>query len=416
MHIDFRVTLESDVGFILDTDLLDTGLLGFLETPVDLPIRSASWSRGRDSIFTNFSAGSCQIEFDDKDRVLDPNYKAGPLYGQLYPGRAITLYGTYTSTKGWGTAETKVFHGYIDNFKYDYDREGQAIVTISAIDIFSRFANANISSLSVPEELSGARITRILNYMGVPAAYQAVSPGYSLLAAETITTTNVLEYLNKIALSELGLLYVRGDGAVTFQQRNPPNIYANFGISNIPNSLYIDGINFDYSTDRLTNSVKLMTPTLTSTASDSESIEKYGTFYNEFDSLVSSQTQLDSLSRGLVSLYKTPVFVCRSASVNFNAIQQIYDAVDYDLAEIDYFGILEIGGLCSAFWDPPQPDGVPPQTDIIINDPLLIVGVSHSVTPGSHVCAVKLDNAFGTSSFILNDASMGVLDGGKLGL
>jgi hypothetical protein len=415
MHIDFRVTLESDVGFILDTDLLDTGLLGFLETPVDVPIRSASWTRGRDTLFTNFSAGSCQIVFDNSDRTLDPVYTSSPLYNQIYPGRAITLYGTYTSTLGFGTAESRVFSGFVDSFSYDYDMDGQAIVTITALDAFARFANISIDSLSVPAESSGARITRLLNYVGVPAAYQSVETGYSVLAAQTITDANVLEYLNQVALSELGLLFVRGDGVVTFKQRNPPNIYAPFAVSNIYDN-FIDGINFDYSTDRVTNSVTLTTPTLTSSYSDSASITKYGTFFNEYGLLVSTQTQLDVLAEGLVNLYNAPQYVCRTASINFNKIQQIYDAINYDLAEVDFFRIIEIGALTSVVWDPPQPSGVPATTDLIINDPVLIVGVRHSVTPGSHTCEVKLDNAFGANSFLLDDASMGVLDYGRLGL
>jgi hypothetical protein len=218
-----------------------------------------------------------------------------------------------------------------------------------------------------------------------------------------------------VALSELGLLFVRGDGVVTFEQRNPPNVYVPFQVNNVFDS-FIDGINFDYSTDRVTNSVILTTPTLSSSYSDSASVNKYGTFFNEYDFLVSSQTQLDVLAQGLVDLYREPEFVCRTASVNFNKIQQIYDEINYDLAEIDFFGIIEIGGLTTVVWDPPQPPGVPPTTDLIVNDPVLIVGVRHSVTPSGHTCEVKLDNAFGTSSFLLDDAVMGVLDFGKLGL
>jgi len=415
MHVDLFATLESNVGFILDVDQLDTGALGFLETSVDVPIRSASWTRGRDTLFTNFSAGSCQIVFDNKNRVLDPVYQASPLYDQVYPGRAITLYATYTSTLGFGTSTVRVFTGFVDSFSYDYDMDGQAIVTISALDRFARFANIQIPSLSVPAESSGARISRLLSYADVPGAYQSVETGYSILAAETITNTNLLEYMNKVALSELGLLFVRGDGVVTFKQRNPPNLYTPLQISNAFDG-FIDGINFEYSTDRVTNSVTLTTPTLSSSYTDAASVTKYGTFFDEYEFLISTQTQLDVLSRGLVDLYREPEFVCRTASVNFNKIQQIYDEVGYDLAEIDFFGVIEIGGLTSVVWDPPQPPGVPPTTDFIVNDPVLIVGVRHSVTPAGHTCEVKLDNAFGTSSFLLDDTSMGVLDFGKLGL
>jgi hypothetical protein len=288
-------------------------------------------------------------------------------------------------------------------------------VTISALDYFARFSNISISSFAVPQESSGARIRRLLDYAGVPGAYQSVENGYSILAAETITDANLLEYLNKVALSEIGLLFVNGNGVVTFKQRNPPNIYAAFQVSNLYDN-FIDGINFEYSTDRMTNSVTLSTPTLTSSYSDSTSINKYGTFFNKYDLLISSQTQLDVLAQGLVDFYRDPEYVCRTASINFNKIQQIYDEFGFQIAEVLFFNVFEIGNLTSVIWDPPQPPGVPATTDLIINDPVLIVGVRHSVTPGSHICEVKLDSAVGTSSFLLDDAVMGVLDFGKLGL
>ena len=410
MEIDFAVSLETNVGFVLNVDELDTGALGFLETPLSEPILSVSWKRGRNSIFDSFSAGSCVIIFDNATGVLDANNASSPFFGSLYPGRSITVRAVYPVPFG-ADSVSPVFHGVTESYDYSYDLNGRAILTITCLDVFSRLANVNIESLSVPEESSGARVKRILDFCDVPGAYQSINAGYTICEAETLTDVRALDHLNKVALSEFGNLFVDGAGLVTFQQRNPPAIYNAIIISNLSNPSFIDGVEFGYSFDRITNDVILKTNTLTSSATNAASVSKYGSRPNSFELTVSSQTQLDKLAAGYVAYLGEPQMLCRTASINFLAIEQYSpDPGDH----VYYIGQTEIGLMTSVLWQPPEAPGY--NVSIISNDPVYIVGSQHAVTPNSHTCTVNLDYALGSYAFLLDDTIAGRLDERRLGL
>jgi hypothetical protein len=369
-----------------------------------------SWKRGRNSIFDSFSAGSCVIVFDNATGVLDANNASSPFAGSLYPGRSITVRAVYPVPFG-AESVSPVFQGVTESYDYSYDLNGQAILAITCVDVFSRLANIKIESLSVPEELSGARVKRILDFCDVPGAYQAIDAGYTICEAETLTNVSALEHLNKVALSEFGNLFVDGAGLVTFQQRNRPAVYNAISISNLQSPSFIDGIEFGYSFDRITNDVILNTNTLTSAATNADSISKYGSRPNVFELTVSDQTQLDKLALGYVQFLGEPEMWCRTASINFLAIEQ-YSSYDGD--HVYYIGETEIGRMALVLWQPPEPPGY--NVSIIVNDPALIVGSQHVVTPNSHTCTVNLDYAFGAYSFLLDDSIAGRLDERKLGL
>ena len=412
MKIEFAVSLETNVGFVLDVDQLDNANLGFLETAINEPVLSVSWRRGRDSIFDVFSAGSCVVVFDNATGVLDANNIYSPLYGSLYPGRSITVRATYNDPI-YGPSFVSVFRGVTESYNYSYDLDGRAILSITCVDVFSRLANVNIDSLVVPAELSGARVQRILDLCDVPGAYQAVDAGYTICEAETLTNVRALDHLNKVALSEFGNLFVTGDGLVTFKQRNPPNIYGALYVSNLYNA-FIDDVEFEYSFDRITNDVILNTNTLTSAATNTASVAQYGSRSNVFDLTVSTQTQLDKLAAGYVQYLGEPEMLCRSASINFLAIEQVGDEIGVDGLHVQYIGQTEIGLLTAVSWQPPAAPGY--TVSGIFNDPVLIVASEHVVTPNSHTCTIKLDYALGSNAFLLDDLVMGVLDYGKLGL
>jgi len=412
--LDLNVTasLETTTGFTLDTDQLGTGVLGYLFTSINASVRSASWGRGRNSFFDNYSAGSATIVFDNRDRGLDPVNTSSPLYGELYPGRQFSIFVSQ------GSSTATVFSGYVDTWEYDYTLDGDATVTVRVIDAFSYLSNITISSISAPAELSGARVRRVLANIGWPVSRQAVDNGYSTLAAETISNVSALEYLSKVAQSEFGQFYIDRLGTLTFRSRNAVSAFSDVRVTNVIgdiNSTTSDVV-FDYSFDRMFNDVTLTNDAIpaTATASDSASVAKYGDRTNSFDVLVASSTEMQSIARGIVTLYGEPAFIPRQVGFNLeNFTLTIPNDFNIETKPRLKFETLDIGYLTSVYWLPPGSVG---STDPISVAALLISGVKFDLKPGSFTGTIQLDYALGYNSFILDNPVQGRLDTGILGV
>jgi hypothetical protein len=412
--LDLNVTasLETTSGFTLGTDQLDSGVLGYLFTSIGAQVRSASWGRGRNSFFDSFSAGSATVVFDNRDRRLDPVNTASPLYGQLYPGRQFSLFLTQSS------ATATVFSGYVDTWDYNYTIDGDATVTVRVIDAFSYLANKIITSISAPAELSGARVRRVLSNIGWPVSKQAVDNGYSTLAAETITNVSALEYLSKVAQSEFGQFYMDRLGTLTFESRNAVSVFSDIRVTNVVgdvNSTSSD-VMFDYSFDRMFNSVTLTNDAVpaTATASNSASVTQYGQRPQSYDVLIATATEMQSVANGIVTLYGTPSFIPREVTFNLENFDLFVpsDGGNRKKPSLN-FRTIDIGYLTSAYWLPPGTVGT---TDPISVPALLISGVKYDATPGLFTATIQLDYALGYNSFILDDPVQGRLDTGILGV
>jgi len=412
LNLDVTASLETTSGFVLDTDELDTGQLGYLFTSIDAKVRSASWGRGRNSFFDSFSAGSATVVFDNRNRELDPVNTASPLYGELYPGRQFSIFVTQ------GVSTATVFSGYVDSWEYDYSLEGDATVTVRVIDAFSYLQNVIISSISAPEESSGARVRRVLANVGWPVSKQNVENGYSTLAAETISEVSVLEYLSKVAQSEFGQFYINRLGTLTFKARNPVSVFSDVRVTNVlgdVNSTSSD-VMFDYSFDRMFNDLTLNNDAIpaTVTASDSASITKYGERAQAFDVLIASLTEMQSVARGIVTLFANPAFIPREVGFNLeNFTLSIPNDFEIQTKPRLKFETLDLGYLTSVYWLPPGTVGT---TDPINIPALLISGVKFDLKPGSFTGTIQLDYALGYNSFILDDPVQGRLDTGILGV
>lgn len=412
--LDLNVTaaLETTTGFTLDTDQLDTGVLGYLQTSIAAKVRSASWGRGRNSFFDNFSAGSATVVFDNRDRLLDPVNTSSALYGELYPGRAFSLF------LSQGSSTATVFSGFVDSWTYEYTLDGDATVTVNVIDAFSYLGSKIIGSISAPAELSGARVRRVLANIGWPVSSQMVDNGYSTLAAETITDVSALEYLTKVAQSEFGQFYMDRLGTLTFESRNAVSVFSEIRVTNVVgdvNSTASD-VTFDYSFDRMFNTVTLTNDSVpaTASASDSASVTKFGERPADYDVLIESSTQMRSVADGIVSLYGEPAFIPRQVTYNLENFDLFVQSdIQTKSKPRLNFRTIDIGYLTAAYWLPPGTVGT---TDPINIPALLISGVRYDATPGLFTATIQLDYALGYGSLILDDLVQGKLDTGILGV
>ena len=193
--------------------VLGVNFLGIGESLVDVSDRvdSLTVSRGRDDALEPVRAGVAQVVLQNRDGLLDPLNTASPLYPGVEPARTLKI---------WAD-DIQVYEGIVDDIDLGYDPDGVAIVSISAVDGLERFSLAEFPSAgtALPEELSGARVESVL---AVDPEWWTgttdISAGYSDMAAGT-AEGNVLQYLNRVSLSEAGAFFVSREGVLTYRDR-----------------------------------------------------------------------------------------------------------------------------------------------------------------------------------------------------
>jgi hypothetical protein len=192
---------------------LNTGTLGGIQF-VDLTtmIQSIGITRGRNRELEQFNAGTASVRFRDPNRILDPLNASSPYYPFVGPRNPIEVYAD----------GIEIFCGLVVDWNLDYGISANAnFVTARCSDAFTVFANQAMNAWTPSEQASGARVNAVLDRPEV--VYQgprSIDTGSSTLGAYAITAgTNVLQYLQNVADSEQGYLFMAGDGTLNFKGR-----------------------------------------------------------------------------------------------------------------------------------------------------------------------------------------------------
>lgn len=121
----------------------------------------------------------------------------------------------------WNGTTYDLFRGYVDSWDIEWIGPNYSEVTAPCTDAFKIFANyerAGGSSVG-SGEASGTRIGRILDGIGWSASDRDIDTGDIVLQATTLDG-NVLEEMLLVSDTEVGELYMTGDGKVFFRDRS----------------------------------------------------------------------------------------------------------------------------------------------------------------------------------------------------
>lgn len=219
--------------FVLDSvtqGILDTDILGVADNWTDISpfvlsfsiIRASS--RAQQAAIVTPQPGTISLTLDNSDGRFDPDNLAGPYVAagvtQVRPMAGVRVRAVYAGIS------YPLFSGFADNWNVTgvtYSA-GYQEITLSATDGFKVFAGQALAELTTPAgagELSGARVTRILNAAAWNTGYRLVGAGNSALQATAFGDTP-MSLLQLTADSELGDLYMDGSGRVVFRSRQQP--------------------------------------------------------------------------------------------------------------------------------------------------------------------------------------------------
>jgi hypothetical protein len=257
-NFDSNVSLTLQVGF--DSEPFDETQS---YTDITSYLRAFTTRRGRANELGEFVAGTMSFSVSNADNRFNPNNTSSPYYDsgnartKIQPLKRVRMSATYDSTT------YLIFEGFLQSVPVKFISEGaDSIVTFTCVDAFKIFQSsqldgvgwrlglAGFSELGLStrlsyvdeQELSSARITRILDAIGFPSNRRDILTGTKQVISQAITT-NVLTGLRECETAENGQFFISKDGKATFRNReyklsntkavNVQGIFSNDG-SNLP--------------------------------------------------------------------------------------------------------------------------------------------------------------------------------------
>jgi hypothetical protein len=391
-------TLDDSIKGVLDNTTFTLGGTRFFDITDRLV--SASTSRGKNQALDRIDAGQLNLVLDNFDRLFDPLYADGFYFGQLIPGREIRI-----SCNGF-----PVIFGYVDDLDIAYEPGNRSVVSFQAADGLSNLTQNNLPEVFPDVELSGARVTRILDLPEVdwPVDRRSIDTGNTLLSDTDITEgTQAVSYLQLIATSEAGEVFVSKDNKFVFKERN--------STPNLPNIIFTDEaaiagftvipfaeLGVVYGTEELFNRIALSNdfPSFPDevTVEDLDSQVLYGPrSYTQNGLLNNELTDLESLANFLLLRFKEPQY-------RFNSLSVVMDILSEQ--QQDEILDLEIGDIVQVRF---TPSGIPPAIEQYVK----VIGISHDWQNNEKRINLALER-LDFSLFVLDNPVVGILDEDRL--
>jgi hypothetical protein len=399
-----QIQVFMSLGFVKDAFTLNTSQLNGTDVldgddtdDIAEYVESLSISRGRSDQFTAFRAGTLTLVLNNNDRRFDPINESSP-----YWNSTIGKSGVQPRRQVQVVADNiPLFTGRVTDIDVAYDFQ-LSTVTITASDDFTLLANAYTEAATTPpSELSGARVSRILDLpeIGYPLATRNIGTGVATLGAYQIPeNTSAAAYLARVAEAEQGLFFVAADGTLTFTDR------ATTAFASPVESFVDQGVGLPYQSlstvvgqEFLYNRVQTQTETgAVQVAEDTQSQADFGiSTLTLSDLLLASDADALDLADQLLSFYKQPDY-------RFDELRVLVSAFD----SIDRAGVLNIEmgdvvGVVRSF-DVGSPASVTKEYGVD--------RITHTITPSTHTVTLGLFDALIVFPLILNDAEFGRLD------
>jgi len=376
--------LDSPTNGILDSDVLEGSV------PVDITsdVFSVTVRRGRSRWLDDVQAGTCSVSVENRDRDYDPT-GGGTYSTDIVPGKRIVI----------KTGSTTIFTGDIDDWNLEYSIDGDAIATAVASDYLSLLGRTKLDGFTATSQLSGERITAILNRTEVdfPVADRDIDDGVETLQADTVSAgTDVATYAKLVERTEGGRLFVAADGKLTFQNRHtaiPSTATATFDDT---------GTNIPYSNIGIQVGSELLYNRATVTrnggnvqsADNATSQDAYGIRTLNYDGLLfTADSDSQDFADFLVSRYGTPRARFELLEVNLARLNS---------SQANTVVGIELGDVIRVIYSPPGGGSAIDQTGVVDK-------IEHTVGIDSHRVRFGLSSAL-DQPIILDDVSFGVLD------
>ena len=378
--------------------VLDTAGRGTLggTTFVDLTsiVESVNITRGRSRQLDQFNSGTATIAFNNQTEILNPTNTSSPYYPFILPRCPVQILAN----------GIPIYTGLITDWNLDYDISNKDMMYASCADQFTVLANQALNAVTPSTQATGARINTILdlteiNYQGA----RSIDTGSSTLGAYAIDQDTVcLNYLQQVNTSEQGYLFMSANGTLTFKGRSSvlnPVVGATFNTdgTGLPYQTLIN----QYGDELLYNYIITQSPAgAVQTTSSATSMALYQAQQYALTNLLNSTTsEVAGLGNYLLGKYQNPVLRFTGLSTQLTALSAAHQNIALTL---------DLTSICSVV------------KNFVVGTPatetqtLIVSGVSHNITPGSHIISYTFESTDGNQYLTLDDSIFGTLNNNLL--
>ena len=339
---------------------------------------SVTISRGLSRELDRFTTGSANLAFTNQTRAFDPFYTSSPFYPNIKPRKNMKV-----STIVSGSTAVQ-FTGLVEDWSLDYAVEGEATASAACVDGFILFGGQQLNAHTATAQTTGARIGAILDRSEVnwPAADRVLDTGVQTLQADVVEQgREVLEYLQLVAASEPGLLFMTKANKVEFRDRNagalaPGTVVFSDAGTAIP---YTD-IEVSYGTELLYNRVGITPIGLeTQLASNTTSQTTYGVQSLEVNGLLLPLGAQGTSDASALAAYYAKKY--GEPDLRFNTIA--VELASLTAAQQTSVLSLELADIVTVQF---QPSRVGDRTSRAVQ----IIGIRHQIRPKQHTVEFML--------------------------
>jgi hypothetical protein len=352
---------------------LDSSPFGLAEEISDVTndVRSVSFRRGRSSEASDIDAGNANIVLDNRDRLYDPLVSASisPYAPSIIPRKAL-----YVELLG-----QRVFSGQIEDWDLLYDTGGDSVSVAKTSDPFTLLTQQVFASGPGASGLTGAVLAEAASVAGWPSGRLDLDVGTAVIGPHDIAEdTNVLSYLQDVAGSESGLLFIGKQGALTFRDRTSSLLRTSTLFTDDGTGIPFSGIEIEYGTEFLYTRIEVEYPGGLVTAEDVPASEVYGVSTLRVRTLLGTQQDAEDFAVFLVERYRNPTVRIRGLQVQMNSLTpaQQKAIIDLDLGSIVFVRFT------------PNGIGEPIFREVAVD------GIEHVISPGDHVVRLNLFEPF----------------------
>lgn len=390
VEIGFTPSGASGPFFTLDDP--DKGLLdsttyilgGEVLSDVTDYVRAFQISRGKSIELDRFAAGGASVTFNNDSRVFDPTYTLSPFYGQIQPKRRIRLW----------VDDLVQFDGLIDDWDIQYQLGGFSIAVAKAVDATQNLANINLFDYFPDEQFPGDRINSVLDEIGWSEDKREIDDGSALLVGDLVPDgTSSFQYLQQVAQSEPGDLFISREGNVKFTDRDALVTGDTVVFTDEGDGVRYVNISAIFGSELLFNNILVSSSTGVATATSETSVTEYGVVDYSLETLVANETDLQSLADFLLKKYSEPQYRFNSVEVNLTSLspEQRADVLALDLGSI-------VGVVFT-------PAGIPPA----IISYAKVIRIEESLSPALETYSIGLEPLSGVT-MVLDNPVFGRLD------
>ena len=351
-------------------------------------------NRGKNRDLDKYVAGSVDVRLRNEARLFDPKYTLSPYINDLVPRRGVRV----------SIESVPAFTGKATEWRFAYSPSGESVAELRANDAFSILSTQVLTAGTVPAELTGARINRVLDMASVawPTSDRTIDAGVATVGSAIVNgDENALLYLQQVELSEGGgNLFMSKAGYVNFVDRSVSYLSADaITFADDGTGIPFIAADVNYGSDNLYNQITATSPAGTVVANDTTSQTAYGVSELEVASLLSSTAQLNSLADFLLRRYRNPEYRFQAITVNYDSLTT---------AQKNEILGMELGDVARVVF---TPNGLGSAIDVYNQ----IIRIDHSISLERHDVTFGL-GAIQTGTFVIGDAVFGTIGPDAVGV